>query len=381
MYTVEGILAAAGVANTAFTKEGVTVRLTSNNQLIGTYSDLEKFRKANYGNYEGWDAHHILEDQDVLRLGLARFSPANSQMICVLIPNGQHKGINRDLRKWNPPRDIPTAADLELAYKEAYRDNLDNYCGADSETALRQELLKILHAVLHNLLRAATMGMMPDLQQVESKIRAEKGLHEQLVRGSSPNPLQTAGFLGSMLNPITAGAAFVNPANRSVIGAGVNLLNPKQRPELSVWNKAEANARAARQALSQGDPIRAATSIALAKIYCEKARVLVKTWRDGIDLAGRRAELLIGAAAAVAMIAAGGYYLVGAAGGGATVGATVGAATEGGIAGTTETGPRIFQMVRIGTQEIMTAETLEGEQIGEGTFNKEIPRLLFRRRP
>src|SRR5262249_50656767 len=97
-----------------------------------------------------------------------------------------------------------------------------------------------------------------ELQRLERSIATEKALHETLLRQSSPNPLQTAAFVASMLNPVTAAGALANPANSPVIGAAVNALNPAHKPEMSIWKKAEDSAKAADQALMRYDLFAAA---------------------------------------------------------------------------------------------------------------------------
>lgn len=214
-------------------------------------------------------------------------------------------------------------------------------------------------------LAAKLMKARAELQKLERSIALEKGLHQSLLRGSSPNPLQTAAFVGSMLNPLTAAGALVNPANRPVIGAAVNKLNPVNRPELSIWKKAEDNARAAGEALARRDPVDAATAIAIGQGHFLNASARFQAWRDGIPLAGRRAELAIGAAAIAASILAIGFFAVEATAAAGATGAAGAAA-----AGNTSAGVRVATGIERGVRIVVTAETLAEEQAGEAIVRK-----------
>jgi hypothetical protein len=208
-----------------------------------------------------------------------------------------------------------------------------------------------------------------ELQKLEGQIAFEKGWHADLYAGSKPNPLQTAGFIASMINPLTAAAALVNPANRSVIGGAVNLLNPSTRPELSIWTKAEAHARVANQALQRGDIAQAATALAICNGHFLKASTRFRQWMDGIPLAGRRAELAIGVAAAAAIIVAVSVFAIEAAAVGTT--GTV-------VAGETTTGVRVAAEVERGIRVVLTSTTLAEEQAGEEILFEEVPKLVMK---
>ena len=209
-------------------------------------------------------------------------------------------------------------------------------------------------------LQIKLMKARAELQKLERSIAMEKGLHETLLRQSSPNPLQTAAFVASMLNPVTAAGAFVNPANRPVLGAAVGMFSPVSRPELSIWKKAEDNARAANVALAGGDPVGAAAAIAIGQGHFLNANAQFQAWRDKIPLAGRRAELAIGAVAIAASIVAIGIFAIEAT---AAAGATRAAGAA--AAGNTSTGVRVATEIERGVRIVVSAETLAEEQAGE----------------
>src|SRR4051812_32369355 len=98
MYTGSPIFSPPRVNWCPFTNGGVTVQLTTGDQLMGTYDQLCKFRDAN-PDYAGWEAHHIFESLDVERLGLGAFAPPYGQQICVLLPRKGHQRINSVLRR------------------------------------------------------------------------------------------------------------------------------------------------------------------------------------------------------------------------------------------------------------------------------------------
>ena len=76
MFMVTDILLSAGISFSVCTGWAAgNVYITSANQLIGTYKDLDAFRKLDT-NYAGWQAHHIVENDDLQRLGVSTHAPA-----------------------------------------------------------------------------------------------------------------------------------------------------------------------------------------------------------------------------------------------------------------------------------------------------------------
>jgi hypothetical protein len=371
VYSITEILAAAGVANTAWSKGGASARLTAANQLIGTYADLLKVVAGN-SEYRGWEVHHILEALDVDRLNLGSFSPAYERQICVLIPATAHHRINSILRRANPTNLTASVTELESAYRDAYN-LVGNYCGS-SEAAIAKELFDIFKAVARNLSNAASDALSEqlnkkrdELQNLQNRISLEKGLHEKLIRGSSPTPLQVAGVVASTINPVTFAAALVSPANRAVIGGAVNALNPKTRPGLDIWEKADASVRLANQALTRRDLPQLLGALSRGDGHFRRADAQFTAWRDGIELAGRRAELAIGVAAAVATILAIGVF---------ALEATATTAAAGTVAGTqTPTGVRIASQITEGVRVVVSASTLAEEQAGEAMIEQGVAQL------
>ena len=59
--------------------------------------------RYNTGEYRGWQAHHVVEKQDLGRLGVAHLFPPENDQLCVLLPERTHIGrINSVLRRQNP---------------------------------------------------------------------------------------------------------------------------------------------------------------------------------------------------------------------------------------------------------------------------------------
>jgi len=146
MQSVLDILTAARVPYKAYAvwrNPGVFV--TAANQLVGSYANLKR-GAATDGNYFGWQAHHIVESQDLERLGIDQQFPRREQQICVLIPERAHVGrINSVLRNQNPTAVKVTATDLVRAYKDAYV-LIGDYCGG-GEAKIRGELVAIVSAI------------------------------------------------------------------------------------------------------------------------------------------------------------------------------------------------------------------------------------------
>ena len=139
-------LASAGVKYQQFAAwPSGNILLTGANQLIGTYSELRRFQPANR-DYLGWHAHHIVESQDLERLGVANRFPGRDQQLCVLLPERAHVGrVNSVLRSQNPTSIQASARDLKRAYADAYS-IVGNYCGG-GEAAIRQELVALVNAI------------------------------------------------------------------------------------------------------------------------------------------------------------------------------------------------------------------------------------------
>jgi hypothetical protein len=150
MFAVTDVLLAAGVKFSVYTGYPFgNIYLSGANQLIGSYNNLKAFRK--YDNaYKGWDVHHVVEDDDLQRLGVRAHAPAYPDQLCVLIPKQAHAGrINSILRRENPTRYEATGRELRRAYREAYA-MMGDYCGG-GEVNIRKELLAIVDAEFQKL--------------------------------------------------------------------------------------------------------------------------------------------------------------------------------------------------------------------------------------
>jgi len=150
MFTVTDVLLTAGVKFSVYAGwQPGNVYITEANQLIGSYRDLEAFR-ASDNNYSGWHVHHVVEDDDLHRLGVSTHAPAYPNQLCVLIPERAHVGrINSILRRENPTRYHATGPELRRAYAEAYA-MIGDYCGG-GEPSIRKELLSIVYAEFQKL--------------------------------------------------------------------------------------------------------------------------------------------------------------------------------------------------------------------------------------
>jgi hypothetical protein len=150
MFTVTEVLLTAGVKFSVYTGcPAGNVYLTDANQLIGAYKNLEAFRGYDRA-YGGWHVHHVVEDDDLQRLGVSGHAPPYPDQLCVLIPERAHVGrINRNLRRENPTRYQASGRELRRAYAEAYA-MIGDYCEG-GEASIRQELLAIVNAEFQKL--------------------------------------------------------------------------------------------------------------------------------------------------------------------------------------------------------------------------------------
>src|SRR3954452_5537232 len=108
MITNRQILDSASISSAPF--EGrAEIWLTKGNQLFGGYSALKTFRSTYRKKismqlpYIGWEAHHIVEKQDLDRLGIVSHFQNPEHQLCVLLPREAHvERINNMLRNRNP---------------------------------------------------------------------------------------------------------------------------------------------------------------------------------------------------------------------------------------------------------------------------------------
>lgn len=141
----EGILKDARVPYREYRcNSPLPIWLTSGNQLMSSYKALARFATIDR-HYAGWHAHHVVEAQDLDRLGVAVTFPPYDQQLTVLVPQAAHiKRVNSVLRNQAPTAAIMPAADLLTAYTAAYS-LMGNYCGG-GEQRIQTELMAIVRA-------------------------------------------------------------------------------------------------------------------------------------------------------------------------------------------------------------------------------------------
>jgi hypothetical protein len=150
MITVSELLSVSGVRHERYAKwPRGDVYLTAANQLIGAYAGLKSFQSSDR-NYLQWQAHHIVEYQDLVRLDVAQTFPPRERQICVLIPERAHIGrVNSILRMENPTNLHASVAQLRQAYRAAYS-LIGDYCGG-GEIPVRRELMAIVDAIFDKM--------------------------------------------------------------------------------------------------------------------------------------------------------------------------------------------------------------------------------------
>lgn len=122
--------------------------LTAGNQLMSSYIGLSRFATVD-PHYRGWHAHHVVETQDLERLGISGKFPRYEEHLTVLLPQAAHiKRVNSMLRNHAPQNAVMSSADLLGAYAAAYA-LMGNYCGG-GEQRVRGELMAIARATLRH---------------------------------------------------------------------------------------------------------------------------------------------------------------------------------------------------------------------------------------
>ena len=125
-----------------------TIWLTAGNQLMSSYAALSRFATVDR-HYRGWHAHHVVEAQDLERLGVAVRSPRYEEQLTVLLPQAAHiQRVNSVLRNQAPKYAVMAAAELLAAYAAAYA-LMGNYCGG-GEQRIREELMAVARAILRH---------------------------------------------------------------------------------------------------------------------------------------------------------------------------------------------------------------------------------------
>jgi hypothetical protein len=120
---------------------GTVMYITPSGLLVGTHRSLLRFKKSKAGSaYKGWDSHHIVEETDLVSLGIRRRFPSRDELPCVLLPAPGHEQRVGDIlsrsRGYSNPKDVFDA------YEEAY--DLLDYTGETS----KKELLAIVREML-----------------------------------------------------------------------------------------------------------------------------------------------------------------------------------------------------------------------------------------
>jgi len=122
--------------------------LTAGNQLMSSYRALSRFATVDR-HYRGWHAHHVVEAQDLERLGVAAKFPPYEEQLTVLLPHAAHiQRVNSLLRNQAPKYAVMPVADLLAAYAAAYA-LMGNYCGG-GEQRIQGELMAIARAILRH---------------------------------------------------------------------------------------------------------------------------------------------------------------------------------------------------------------------------------------
>lgn len=151
MEYTEGVLRDAAVWHEAFHRTTDTIWLTRANQLISTYDSLTRFAEGD-DCYRGWHAHHIVERQDLARIGALANYPIYEKQVCVLLPRSGHEKRLNSILAHHRQFIAHSPSDLLPAYYEAY-ELIGDYCEGGEDT-IKAELISIVKALLARAGRA-----------------------------------------------------------------------------------------------------------------------------------------------------------------------------------------------------------------------------------
>ncbi|HEY3518440.1 MAG TPA: hypothetical protein VGL98_15430 [Gammaproteobacteria bacterium] len=155
MLTVDAILTAAGLLHASEKKWAAgnhVVYLSPANQLLGSYSALERYRShesrhyGSRGREPAWEAHHIFETRELDYLGVQAKFPDRAQCLCVLIPKPAHIRINTVFA--GHTRQFKDIQGILQGYRLAHS-ILGNYSGAPPG-AVATELDQIIRAAFRS---------------------------------------------------------------------------------------------------------------------------------------------------------------------------------------------------------------------------------------
>ena len=125
------------------------IYLTAANQLIGEYGVVRRLKTLDRV-YNGWEAHHVVEKQDLDQLGVSKKAPPAKSQLSVLLPRAAHvERINNVLRNRNPSRYTASGDELLSAYQEAYS-LVGDYSGRGAQN-IKNELVAIVKATFRQL--------------------------------------------------------------------------------------------------------------------------------------------------------------------------------------------------------------------------------------
>jgi len=214
------------------------------------------------------------------------------------------------------------------------------------------------------------------LDQLRRNLAQEMNLHQTLLNQAAPSTLQKATTIVGLANPLTALPTLVNiavnPAMRPVVGAAVQTLNPAKHT-MAIWKPTQDALSAADAALQARKPSMALAHLAVGLASFVKADEQLTAFREGTELAGRRAQVIIGVtAAAVALTAVAVFSFQAVAVGGV---ATTSAGTS-----ATAVSPQVrvaAEAFKEGMVRVATAESPAAFDAGVQMVTEEVPGKLM----
>jgi hypothetical protein len=147
---VSKLLTKAGVKHEIYLPE-YTIYISDAGQLFATkrYFDNSSFKKQK--GYVGWEANHIVDYNDLEKLGWASKFPSYEDQTCVLLPAAAHRGRFNSVLQ-SPGRGglgtgtLISPEDIISGYAQAY-DNIGDYCGGGAARC-KAELMSVVRTIV-----------------------------------------------------------------------------------------------------------------------------------------------------------------------------------------------------------------------------------------
>ncbi len=197
------------------------------------------------------------------------------------------------------------------------------------------------------------------LQGLKRNIEREKSLHDSLLKGATPLTAADRLAEGKLKE---AASAWVLGGYGYVTNKA---FNPSKKPELSIWKRAEDLIEQGQADIVKTNVIEAAIHSVQAQAHYARAMRVFYAWKDGIEVAGTRTQIAIGAIAVIVVVGAVVIYTRG--------GVLIDIGKASTATQATGQGKRVVEVVeklRVPIEQIIEATTPEEMEFGEEGVKK-----------